>query len=236
MFNPFLQNKLLAPQEHNTIRTIDKNKLEFIIMNLALHFLLELYKINDFMWYENAVYCSFTVRWFILTRQSLIKMSDRSFNCFLFAVRRRKLCFFVAVSCARSKHLSPAGYYVVNYKDTLCSFVEALFIFAFSVAHFVSAWGLTNMSNASPSSENTCRAPLKKKNAEDLHPNDLKNAATLWISLVDDDFGVSYFSCVVSRQTTLAVYFMSLVGMIVYAATLSLGHLWVVFITAGALG
>ncbi|KAF3849825.1 hypothetical protein F7725_019544 [Dissostichus mawsoni] len=38
------------------------------------------------------------------------------------------------------------------------------------------------------------------------------------------------------KQTTLAVYFMSLVGMIVYAATLSLGHLWVVFITAGVLG
>ncbi|XP_069371664.1 choline/ethanolamine transporter flvcr2b isoform X1 [Paralichthys olivaceus] len=38
------------------------------------------------------------------------------------------------------------------------------------------------------------------------------------------------------KQTTLAVYFMSLVGMIVYAATLSLGHLWVVFITAGSLG
>uniref|UniRef100_A0A3Q3E758 FLVCR choline and putative heme transporter 2b n=1 Tax=Labrus bergylta TaxID=56723 RepID=A0A3Q3E758_9LABR len=38
------------------------------------------------------------------------------------------------------------------------------------------------------------------------------------------------------KQTTLAVYFMSLVGMIVYAATLNLGHLWVVFITAGALG
>uniref|UniRef100_A0A3Q1E9M2 FLVCR choline and putative heme transporter 2 n=1 Tax=Acanthochromis polyacanthus TaxID=80966 RepID=A0A3Q1E9M2_9TELE len=38
------------------------------------------------------------------------------------------------------------------------------------------------------------------------------------------------------KQTTLAVYLMSLVGMIIYAATLSLGHLWVVFITAGALG
>ncbi|XP_035851131.1 feline leukemia virus subgroup C receptor-related protein 2 isoform X1 [Sander lucioperca] len=38
------------------------------------------------------------------------------------------------------------------------------------------------------------------------------------------------------KQTTLAVYFMSLVGMIVYAATLNLGHLWVVFITAGTLG
>uniref|UniRef100_A0A672H2B3 Feline leukemia virus subgroup C receptor-related protein 2-like n=1 Tax=Salarias fasciatus TaxID=181472 RepID=A0A672H2B3_SALFA len=38
------------------------------------------------------------------------------------------------------------------------------------------------------------------------------------------------------KQTTLAVYLMSLVGMIVYAATLSLGHLWVVFITGGALG
>lgn len=38
------------------------------------------------------------------------------------------------------------------------------------------------------------------------------------------------------KQTTLAVYLLSLVGMIVYAATLSLGHLWVVFITAGVLG
>ncbi|TNN82636.1 Feline leukemia virus subgroup C receptor-related protein 2 [Liparis tanakae] len=37
-------------------------------------------------------------------------------------------------------------------------------------------------------------------------------------------------------QTTLAVYVMSLVGMVVYAGTLNLGHLWVVFITAGALG
>lgn len=40
----------------------------------------------------------------------------------------------------------------------------------------------------------------------------------------------------VSRQTTLAVYLMSLVGMIVYTATLDQGHLWVVFITAGSLG
>ncbi|XP_069552753.1 choline/ethanolamine transporter flvcr2b isoform X3 [Brachyistius frenatus] len=38
------------------------------------------------------------------------------------------------------------------------------------------------------------------------------------------------------KQTTLAVYFMSMVGMIVYTATLNLGHLWVVFITAGSLG
>ncbi|KAG7331874.1 hypothetical protein KOW79_005843 [Hemibagrus wyckioides] len=38
------------------------------------------------------------------------------------------------------------------------------------------------------------------------------------------------------KQTTLAVYVMSLVGLAVYAFTLDLGHLWVVFITAGALG
>uniref|UniRef100_A0A4W5K783 FLVCR choline and putative heme transporter 2 n=1 Tax=Hucho hucho TaxID=62062 RepID=A0A4W5K783_9TELE len=38
------------------------------------------------------------------------------------------------------------------------------------------------------------------------------------------------------KQTTLAVYLMSFVGMLVYAFTLSLGHLWVVFLTAGALG
>lgn len=29
---------------------------------------------------------------------------------------------------------------------------------------------------------------------------------------------------------------MSLVGMIAFTATLNLGHLWVVFVTAGALG
>ncbi|XP_023684257.2 choline/ethanolamine transporter flvcr2a [Paramormyrops kingsleyae] len=38
------------------------------------------------------------------------------------------------------------------------------------------------------------------------------------------------------KQTTLAVYLLSLVGMLVYAFTFTLGHLWVVFITAGTLG
>ncbi|XP_004699100.1 feline leukemia virus subgroup C receptor-related protein 2 [Echinops telfairi] len=39
-----------------------------------------------------------------------------------------------------------------------------------------------------------------------------------------------------NRQTTLAVYIMTLVGMVVYTLTLNLKHLWVVFITAGILG
>ncbi|XP_008281109.1 choline/ethanolamine transporter flvcr2a isoform X4 [Stegastes partitus] len=38
------------------------------------------------------------------------------------------------------------------------------------------------------------------------------------------------------KQTTLVVYILSLVGMLIYAFTLNLGHLWVVFVTAGALG
>lgn len=38
------------------------------------------------------------------------------------------------------------------------------------------------------------------------------------------------------KQTTLAVYILSLTGMLVYAFTLNLGHLWVVFVTAGVLG
>ncbi|XP_028251269.1 choline/ethanolamine transporter flvcr2a isoform X2 [Parambassis ranga] len=38
------------------------------------------------------------------------------------------------------------------------------------------------------------------------------------------------------KQTTLAVYILSLVGMLVYSFTLNVGHLWVVFITAGVLG
>ena len=44
---------------------------------------------------------------------------------------------------------------------------------------------------------------------------------------------LDFFPC---RQTTLVVYIMSLVGMIAYTFTLSLGHLWVVFVTAGMLG
>uniref|UniRef100_A0A4W5KQD3 FLVCR choline and putative heme transporter 2 n=1 Tax=Hucho hucho TaxID=62062 RepID=A0A4W5KQD3_9TELE len=38
------------------------------------------------------------------------------------------------------------------------------------------------------------------------------------------------------KQTTLAVYLMSFVGMVVYAFTLNLDYLWVVFVTSGALG
>ncbi|KAJ8269950.1 hypothetical protein GJAV_G00108600 [Gymnothorax javanicus] len=38
------------------------------------------------------------------------------------------------------------------------------------------------------------------------------------------------------KQTTFLIYFMTFLGMVVYSFTLDLGHLWVVFITAGALG
>lgn len=57
---------------------------------------------------------------------------------------------------------------------------------------------------------------------------------TCWI-LMKDLSHVSVMWCL-HRQTTLAVYLMSLVGMVIYAFTLNLGHLWVVFITAGTLG
>ncbi|CAJ1073596.1 feline leukemia virus subgroup C receptor-related protein 2 isoform X3 [Xyrichtys novacula] len=38
------------------------------------------------------------------------------------------------------------------------------------------------------------------------------------------------------KQTTLAIYLLSLIGMLVYAFTLNLGHLWLVFVMAGLLG
>ncbi|XP_054987994.1 feline leukemia virus subgroup C receptor-related protein 2 [Sorex araneus] len=38
------------------------------------------------------------------------------------------------------------------------------------------------------------------------------------------------------KETTLAVYIMAVVGMVVYTVTLDLKHLWVVFVTAGTLG
>lgn len=47
--------------------------------------------------------------------------------------------------------------------------------------------------------------------------------------------GLRFVPCLL-RQTILAVYLLTLTGMLVYAFTLNLGHLWVVFITAAALG
>ncbi|XP_062824393.1 heme transporter FLVCR2 isoform X1 [Anolis carolinensis] len=38
------------------------------------------------------------------------------------------------------------------------------------------------------------------------------------------------------KQTTLMVYIMSFVGMVIYTFTLDLGYIWVVFVTAGVLG
>ncbi|XP_062899066.1 heme transporter FLVCR2-like isoform X1 [Mobula hypostoma] len=38
------------------------------------------------------------------------------------------------------------------------------------------------------------------------------------------------------KQTTLVVYFLSFTGMVVFTFTLALGHLWVVFLTAGLVG
>ncbi|XP_035872520.1 feline leukemia virus subgroup C receptor-related protein 2-like [Phyllostomus discolor] len=38
------------------------------------------------------------------------------------------------------------------------------------------------------------------------------------------------------KETVLVVYIMTLVGMVVYTMTLNLGHLWIVFITAGTMG
>lgn len=38
------------------------------------------------------------------------------------------------------------------------------------------------------------------------------------------------------KQTTLSVYLLSFVGMLIYSFTLNLGHLWLVFLTSGVLG
>ena len=38
------------------------------------------------------------------------------------------------------------------------------------------------------------------------------------------------------RETTLVLYIMTVVGMAGYTGTLNLGHLWIVYITAGIIG
>lgn len=44
------------------------------------------------------------------------------------------------------------------------------------------------------------------------------------------------FAPFVHRQTTFAMYLLGLIGMLVFTFTLSLGYIWLVFITTGILG
>ncbi|KAM9708399.1 choline/ethanolamine transporter flvcr2a isoform 3-T4 [Menidia menidia] len=74
------------------------------------------------------------------------------------------------------------------------------------------------------------------------YPGEEVNAGRIGLTIVIAGMGGSLICGVwldktkTYKQTTLAVYILSLVGMVVYAFTLSLGHLWVVFITSGLLG
>ena len=47
---------------------------------------------------------------------------------------------------------------------------------------------------------------------------------------------INDFRFVVARATSLGIYVMSMVGMLVFTFTLDLGQIWIVFVTAGSLG
>ncbi|XP_048806177.1 feline leukemia virus subgroup C receptor-related protein 2 isoform X1 [Lagopus muta] len=74
------------------------------------------------------------------------------------------------------------------------------------------------------------------------YPNEEVNAGRIGLTIVLSGMAGALISGLwldktkTYKQTTLVVYIMSLVGMIVYTFTLDLGHLWVVFVTAGNLG
>ncbi|XP_032403667.1 choline/ethanolamine transporter flvcr2a isoform X2 [Xiphophorus hellerii] len=76
----------------------------------------------------------------------------------------------------------------------------------------------------------------------DLYPGEELNAGRIGLTIVIAGMAGSLICGLwldktkTYKQTTLVVYILSLVGMLVYTFTLNLGHLWVVFITAGVLG
>ncbi|TSM77368.1 Feline leukemia virus subgroup C receptor-related protein 2 [Bagarius yarrelli] len=76
----------------------------------------------------------------------------------------------------------------------------------------------------------------------DHYPGEEVNAGRIGLTLVISGMvgslicGVWLDKTKMYKQTTLAVYLLSFVGMVIYTFTLHLGHLWVVFITAAALG
>uniref|UniRef100_A0A667XYN5 Choline/ethanolamine transporter FLVCR1 n=1 Tax=Myripristis murdjan TaxID=586833 RepID=A0A667XYN5_9TELE len=74
------------------------------------------------------------------------------------------------------------------------------------------------------------------------HPGEEVNAGRIGLTIVIAGMvgslicGIWLDKTKTYKQTTLVVYFLSLVGMLIYAFTLNLGHMWVVFVTSGALG
>ncbi|KAK3563779.1 hypothetical protein QTP86_034504 [Hemibagrus guttatus] len=76
----------------------------------------------------------------------------------------------------------------------------------------------------------------------DYYPGEEVNAGRIGLTLVISGMvgslicGIWLDKTKTYKQTTLAVYILSFVGMVIYSFTLNLGHLWVVFITAAALG
>ncbi|XP_074852851.1 choline/ethanolamine transporter FLVCR2 isoform X1 [Carettochelys insculpta] len=74
------------------------------------------------------------------------------------------------------------------------------------------------------------------------YPGEEVNAGRIGLTLVISGMAGALLSGIwldktkTYKQTTLGVYIMSLVGLVAYTFTLSLGHLWVVFLTAGVLG
>ncbi|KAM6912392.1 choline/ethanolamine transporter flvcr2a isoform 3-T3 [Xenentodon cancila] len=74
------------------------------------------------------------------------------------------------------------------------------------------------------------------------YPGEEVNAGRIGLTIVIAGMGGSLICGIwldktkTYKQTTLVVYILSLVGMLVYSFTLNLGQLWVVFITAGVLG
>lgn len=61
-------------------------------------------------------------------------------------------------------------------------------------------------------------------------------ASHVFLCALGESGGNHRWFCLCSRQTTLIVYVLSFVGMLVFTFTLDLGYIIVVFVTGGILG
>ncbi|XP_054469874.1 feline leukemia virus subgroup C receptor-related protein 2 [Anoplopoma fimbria] len=128
---------------------------------------------------------------------------------------------------AQARNIPPDGYsYKASFLGLMCNkpFMLLLVSYGLNVGSFYSISTLLN------------------RMIIDSYPGEEVNAGRIGLTIVAAGMAGSLICGIwldrtkTYKQTTLAVYLFSLIGMMIYTVTLNLGHLWVVFVTGGLLG
>ncbi|CAL8272553.1 unnamed protein product [Merluccius merluccius] len=128
---------------------------------------------------------------------------------------------------AQARSLSPDQYsYMASIKRLVCnkSFMLLVVTYGLNVGSFYSVSTMLN------------------RMITEQYPGEEVNAGRIGLTIVITGMvgslicGLWLDKTKTYKETTFAVYLLTFIGMLVYSFTLNVGHLWVVFVTAGVLG